>query len=101
MNLSLSLSLTLTLMQHHAGPVYPVFDGLLTEFGQAFTHGFIHIGTVTRRVAQCRSSCPLHECSRCRAGGDEVNDMNCWQESATVQAFMKVRCRRPCRCLCV
>lgn len=47
------------------GPVYDVFDGLLTEYEGVFTHDFIHIG------------------------GDEVHSMACWGNSSLVQQFAR------------
>lgn len=49
------------------GPVYPVLDDLLTEFADVFTTDFVHLG------------------------GDEVESLECWQESAEVQSFMKAQ----------
>lgn len=48
----------------HAAPTY--LAGLLSEFVPLFQTDFIHLG------------------------GDEVEDFTCWQQSASVQAFMKV-----------
>lgn len=47
------------------GPVYPVLKGLITEFAELFPDHFLHLG------------------------GDEVWTLKCWNESSTVQAFMK------------
>lgn len=47
------------------GGVYDTVDGLLQEFVPLFKVDFIHFG------------------------GDEVQDLTCWNESAEVQAFMK------------
>lgn len=45
------------------GPVYTVLDNILTEFQSIFTAPYLHLG------------------------GDEVEDLTCWNESAKVQAF--------------
>jgi hexosaminidase len=64
-NLTISCEGGQTLL-NPTGPVYDVFKGLLEEFAPAFrTTDFIHLG------------------------GDEVWNMNCWEESEEVQAWMK------------
>lgn len=45
--------------------MYPVFDGLLADYEDAFTYGFVHIG------------------------GDEVHNLWAWGNSSVVQAFAK------------